>query len=354
MRPPGRSSGLRLAVLGGALLLLGAPVVRAWVQATTREPPHMPLHVADSNCLSYTIQDACSADLPLAECRVAVALGVRAWDLRGSYLHLQATPDGTCCRPGYEPDWSNTNCIAWREDDWPSDYPAAGLALTTLTYDASTGAILDADIELNGHDYRFGTDCSAEVVDVQSVIAHEAGHVLGLDHSAVVSATMRVSSGPGDCTLRDLAPDDVQGVTSIYPMVEDPGQCLPPHGGLNADCSAPPPTDGGGCGCRAAGPIRPVDGLLVLGSVVLLLARPGLGRPGGGAGPSPPNRRSLSTADRARRRADGRRASSRRTSGVRRRLPWRFRIRARQSAQELSSTNEVDAPRRRRGAAETR
>jgi hypothetical protein len=215
------------------------------------EAPHRPLIVTNSNCLSYTVAAACSADVPTGDCLVAVTLGARAWDLRGSYLHLQPTPDVTCCRGGFDRDWTNTNCLVWREDDWPRDYGAEALALTTLTYEPATGKILDADIELNGVDYRFGTDCSPDAVDIQNTIAHEAGHMLGLDHADVSGATMQVYSGPGDCSLRDLSPDDIEGAVTLYPWAEDPGRCEPPSGGLNEDCSSPPPPDS--CGCRAPG-----------------------------------------------------------------------------------------------------
>ncbi|MBI5487886.1 MAG: matrixin family metalloprotease [Deltaproteobacteria bacterium] len=239
------------ALLAGGLLLCAVPA-RAWVQATTKETPHRPLHVAESDCSQYTVAAACSADVPVADCVVAVTLGMRAWDLRGSYFRFQPTPDLTCCRAGYERDWTNTNCIVWQEDRWPGEYGADTIALTTLTYDPATGAILDADIEVNGVGYRFGTDCSPELMDIQNMIAHEAGHMLGLDHTDVSGATMRVYSGPGDCSLRDLAPDDIEGATTLYPYAGDPGRCLPPHGGLNADCSDSPP-DPGSCGCRVPG-----------------------------------------------------------------------------------------------------
>ncbi|MBI5501399.1 MAG: matrixin family metalloprotease [Deltaproteobacteria bacterium] len=253
----------------GCCVLLCVSPARAWVQATTEEAPHRPLHVADSNCLQYVVAAGCSADVPSDDCLVAVTLGMRAWDLRGSHFRFRPTPEVTCCGAGYERDWTNTNCVEWREDRWPGEYGASTIALTTLTYDPANGAILDADVELNGVGYRFGTDCSADVMDIQNTIAHEAGHMLGLDHTDVFGATMRVYSGPGDCSLRDLAPDDVEGATTLYPYAADPGVCQPPHGGLNADCSDPPP-DPGSCGCRAPGSQPgPAASLVALAFVVV-------------------------------------------------------------------------------------
>lgn len=50
-------------------------------------------------------------------------------------------------------------------------------------------------------------------VDLTTVFAHEAGHVLGLEHSNVQGAQMApVYAGP----MRFLAPDDIQRIQAIY------------------------------------------------------------------------------------------------------------------------------------------
>jgi hypothetical protein len=100
-------------------------------------------------------------------------------------------------------------------------------AQSILTYDVETGDLLDVDIELNS---SFDFDALDEPhsdplgpVDVQAVLTHEAGHLLGLDHEnrfgeAVV---MFFSDTPGNITHRNLSNDDRSGVRAIYPADSD-------------------------------------------------------------------------------------------------------------------------------------
>jgi len=135
-----------------------------------------------------------------------------------------------------------TNC-------WSHDSGGAGsiIALTTSTYVASTGEILDADIELHGWDGQSngwyftcgaaglapcaagfgGANCTG--MDIGSTVTHESGHVLGLGHVCLSSgdylgtscdpdATMAPTATSGDTGKRVLGPDDVEGVCAIYPI----------------------------------------------------------------------------------------------------------------------------------------
>jgi len=74
------------------------------------------------------------------------------------------------------------------------------------------GQILDADILFNPA-MKFSTDGSGEN-DLQTVATHEIGHFLGLDHSAVVKATMFPFAPPSQHLL---SYDDVAAISSLYP-----------------------------------------------------------------------------------------------------------------------------------------
>ena len=90
-------------------------------------------------------------------------------------------------------------------------------ALTILTYNRQTGAIADADILLDAADFTFCTSkCKDTDNSLCNTLTHEAGHLLGLDHSSDSEATMYATAPAGEtrkCTLHD---DDRLGVCTAY------------------------------------------------------------------------------------------------------------------------------------------
>ncbi len=127
----------------------------------------------------------------------------------------------------------------------PDGYAPAGdaLAVTLVSYDDTTGEIVDADIVINGR-YRFavlpesarapagttpisnepgavsvGTTSVAPMppFDLVHVLAHETGHVLGLgDTTTEAVDVMFLYSSPGDASRRAPTADDAAGVAFLY------------------------------------------------------------------------------------------------------------------------------------------
>ena len=76
--------------------------------------------------------------------------------------------------------------------------------------------------------------------DIAGTATHEAGHALGLDHSANTGAIMYASIGA--CQFKTIATDDSNGINTIYNpgFGGGPGPCTPTEARLTAhSCSSP-------------------------------------------------------------------------------------------------------------------
>ena len=108
------------------------------------------------------------------------------------------------------------------------------LGQTSFVLDEITGEIVESDIELNSM-FAWSVAPAGEAGrhDVESIVLHEVGHLLGLGHSALGETELLEGDGrrligksavmfpiafpPGNVSDRVLATDDVAGVSDIYP-----------------------------------------------------------------------------------------------------------------------------------------
>jgi MYXO-CTERM domain-containing protein len=157
-------------------------------------------------------------------------------------------------------------------DCW--DHDDQVIAVTTTTFNRTTGQIYDADIELNGSPHSDGTKfqftandgppCSTEGqtgcvrYDIQNTVTHESGHSIGLDHSLQESATMYAYAPEGDVGKRTLDTDDVEAICTIYPRNQPTSTCLGDPVTLTQTGSG----EAGGCGCSTRGNGAPLGALL--------------------------------------------------------------------------------------------
>jgi hypothetical protein len=118
--------------------------------------------------------------------------------------------------------------------------------MTTATYTIPDGEIVDADIEVNGVWFKWKVLSAPDKVfaDVANTLTHEAGHVVGLDHSTDMNSVMYPTAKLGEISKRTLVQDDIDGVCAIYPKGSTPTK---DGGSGGADGGGGGGGGGGGC-----------------------------------------------------------------------------------------------------------
>jgi hypothetical protein len=193
----------------------------------------------------------------------------------------------SCRVSAYNAKGPNVNVVLFQDDSWKYRGEDNTLAKTTVTFDPSTGEILDADIEVNtaindvtvvdpvGGEEAFDPNVK---YDLRSLMTHEIGHFLGIAHSPYPDATMFASYSEGTTDLRSISDDDREALCAAYPPARG-AFCAPdPRGGLLKDCG-PVADDATGAaaakedGCSVHAPGAPrsdLDSPLALSSAILL------------------------------------------------------------------------------------
>jgi predicted Zn-dependent protease len=94
--------------------------------------------------------------------------------------------------------------------------PQGVLGTTYSWYNTTTHRLTEADIVLSAS-ALMTVGGSRNSVDVQSVITHEFGHFVGLDHVSDPTHTMYPSISDNSTIARTLCDGDVAGVRNLYP-----------------------------------------------------------------------------------------------------------------------------------------
>ena len=136
--------------------------------------------------------------------------------------------EGSTTNPDIKPEFDEINLITTNVS--AADFNSGAVGLTAaFSFDTTgldsfgrtiefVGQIIEADIMFNP-DTSFSTNATTPsgFIDLQSVATHEIGHLLGLDHSNILSSTMFPTLVTGVSFPRNTQVDDQSGVSAIYP-----------------------------------------------------------------------------------------------------------------------------------------
>jgi len=123
----------------------------------------------------------------------------------------------------------NTNLVSFTDDQFPFSPGVLGVSAKTLKIvpNSTDAQIIDADIVINPYyinhpTWDLGIADNASYpgfFDIQSIVTHEIGHVMGLIHSGVYNSVMWFEIGPGTNyqDFRTLKQDDKSWLSYRYP-----------------------------------------------------------------------------------------------------------------------------------------
>jgi hypothetical protein len=175
----------------------------------------------------YVISDRGVPGVTAEQFRQAVDRAFRTWEDVSTALIRFQFAGFTSAQPLDEDDMSTLGFLSQPELE-------RVLASTSFLVDTRTGEIVESDIFFNSaFQWSVAENGEPGRFDVQSIALHEAGHFLGLSHSALGETEPRAGGGrrvlgagavmfpiafaAGNIAGRTLQPDDIAGVSDIYP-----------------------------------------------------------------------------------------------------------------------------------------
>lgn len=261
----------------------------------------------ESGCVFVVIDADGTKELPGETEFPLIDQAIETWNTAGATCSYLQIKKGATVQHEVGKDY--TNVIKFRDSSWcrpkiKSDaarcYSEAAAGITTAVFvddpkSARDGAIVDADIEINGANFAISNNgttlgvqpCKAELLNT---LTHELGHLVGLEHTCrvmgdpervdnlmrpvplctqtsdpkIIDATMYPFQDCEETKMESLSPDEVDFLCKVYPKADDPGTCA------EVEPSKP------GCGCASSEP--PAGGLALgaLTTVWLLRRRRGI------------------------------------------------------------------------------
>jgi hypothetical protein len=202
------------------VVVLGALAGSAIAYVRMRTPDGVPL-AWRRGCPAFSITTGGGAEVSADEMVRLIETARVAWqsgDGGCDELPIEVTAGDR----GGTVDYDGSSELLWRDADFCSDSdhaddeiclsPNAAAVTTVFFYEQGErgGEIVETDMEINGA-YAFGLEGEADRVDLLSIITHELGHAMGLEHTC--------ETIPGRAPLTDSAG---QVVPSCFPIAALP------------------------------------------------------------------------------------------------------------------------------------
>ena len=186
--------------------------------------------------LSTSLSSPSPAIKPESDVLGAVRRALASWSRAANIKFVEVSSKKESVSPTSGGDGVNLITIAGTGDNVALFAEGNTTARTRVFYDLDTGEINEADIVINPYPYsetgaalQFSTDGTPGTYDLESTLAHEIGHLLGLSHSHVIGATMQASQalngtyGLPAITERTLSDADQAAARSLYGPREKTG-----------------------------------------------------------------------------------------------------------------------------------
>jgi hypothetical protein len=194
-------------------------------------------------------------DIPASVANAAAYAGFSTWMATrcanpvGSppFLAIQRGPDYAHRNNGDSPASNIYTSVVWWVVDptlWQAD--STTVAVTTSSYFADTGFLVDSDIAFNGINFQWrATDASnalygcnaanANCFDIASVAIHEVGHFLGFNHVSCAGAVMAPQAN--NASIQGLSAHEKAGICALYAPNTSSSSGISSLGGQCADAT---------------------------------------------------------------------------------------------------------------------